>query len=263
MMTIEPNHFSYAQGARIVILDHDPQTRLLLRKHLKEHGYNPAVAAGCPELRRAVTQGEVDLVVLGVAPANSASLELCRELRAKSQVPIVILSARTELTDRIAAFDAGADDYVRRPFDPPKFIGRINAILRRTNRTSHECEQPCSHLYRFSSWEFDALARELKHRDGSIVTLSSTQSRLLTLLLKHSGRVVSRSQLMSVFAESDPRPSDRLADTYVSRLRRKLCDNARSPQIIKGVYGEGYVLAVRVEPIHKPSSRNCPLAQSK
>jgi two-component system OmpR family response regulator len=189
----------------------------------------------------------VDLIVLDVMLPGDDGLTLCRELRASSQMPIIMLTARNEDVDRILGLEIGADDYVPKPFKPRELLARITAVLR---RTSHVVREPLASEvpgYRFAGWRLDATARSLTDDDGTVVALSGAEFRLLAVLLAHSGQVLSRQQLMDLLRGRDLDPFDRSIDQRVSRLRQILRDDARSPRIIKTVYGEGYVIGVPVE----------------
>jgi two-component system OmpR family response regulator len=171
---------------------------------------------------------------------------LCRELRATSQVPILMLTALGEEIDRIVGLEVGADDYLPKPFSPRELVGRIKAILRRTVHMPRDPELP-ARGYRFGDWRLDTTTRTLTHTDGATQSLSGAEFRLLTVLLAHPTRVLSRQQLMELLRGRDMDPFDRSVDVRISRLRQALRDDARAPKIIRTVYGEGYVIGVPVE----------------
>jgi two-component system, OmpR family, response regulator len=231
----------------ILIVDDDREIRTLLREYLEKNGFRATVAADGKGMRRAIEQGHVDLIVLDLMLPGEDGLSLCRELRAHSQVPVLMLTALGEEIDRIVGLEVGADDYLAKPFSPRELLGRIKAILRRTAYMPREPAADDVHGYRFGDWQLDTTSRTLTHTDGSQVALSGAEFRLLAVLLAHPKRVLSRVQLMELLRGRDLDPFDRSIDVRISRLRQTLRDDARSPTIIKTVYGEGYLIGVPIE----------------
>jgi two-component system OmpR family response regulator len=235
------------EAAHILVVDDDREIRTLLSDYLEKNGLRVSRARDGKEMRRVLSRTRVNLVVLDVMMPGDDGLKLCRELRARSQVPIIMLTARAEDMDRILGLELGADDYVPKPFNPRELLGRIAAVLR---RAAHAPRDPLpSELsgYRFAGWRLDTTARALTDEDGAAVSLSGAEYRLLAVLLAHAGHVLSRTQLMDLMRGRDFDPLDRSIDQRVSRLRQILRDDARAPRIIKTVYGEGYVIGVAVE----------------
>jgi two-component system OmpR family response regulator len=184
--------------------------------------------------------------VLDILLPGDDGLTLCRALRASSQLPIIMLTARGDDVDRILGLELGADDYVPKPFKPRELLARITAVLRRTAHVLREPLPADVRCYRFAGWQLDTTARALTDEGGNTVALSGAEFRLLAVLLAHAGQVLSRLQLMELLRGRDLDPFDRSIDQRVSRLRQILRDDARSPLIIKTVYGEGYVIGVPV-----------------
>lgn len=199
------------------------------------------------ELRHVLGRQRVDLIVLDIMLPGDDGLTLCRELRATSQVPVIMLTARRTDIDRIVGLEMGADDYLPKPFNPRELLSRIAAVMRRTAGGPRDPIPSEASGYRFADWRLDTTARSLTNDDGSVVLLSGAEFRLLILLLAHAGRVLTRAQLTERLRGRDLDPLDRSIDQRVRRLRRILLDDARAPRIIKTVYGEGYVIGVRVE----------------
>jgi two-component system OmpR family response regulator len=236
-----------SEPVHILVVDDDREIRTLLAEYLEKNGLRVSAARDGKEMRRVLERVHVDLIVLDVMMPGDDGLKLCRELRASSQVPIIMLTARAEDFDRILGLELGADDYLPKPFNPRELLGRIAAVLR---RAAHAPRDPIPAIvagYRFAAWRLDTTARTLTHEDGSIASLSGAEYRLLAVLLAHAGRVLSRVQLMELLRGRDFEPFDRSIDVRVSRLRLVLRDDARTPDIIKTVYGEGYVIGVPVE----------------
>jgi two-component system, OmpR family, response regulator len=236
-----------SQASHILIVDDDHEIRTLLAEYLEKNGLRVSAAREGKEMRRMLSRERVDLIVLDIMLPGEDGLTLCRELRASSQIPIIMLTARSEDVDRILGLELGADDYVPKPFKPRELLARITAVLRRTAHVLREPLPADVPGYRFASWRLDTTARSLTGEDGSTVALSGAEFRLLAVLLAHAGQVLSRLQLMDLLRGRDLDPFDRSIDQRVSRLRQILRDDARSPRIIKTVYGEGYVIGVPVE----------------
>ncbi|HEX6318870.1 MAG TPA: response regulator [Burkholderiales bacterium] len=231
----------------ILIVDDDAETRSLLRAYLQKQGYRVTVAADGRALRRAVDVARPDLIVLDLMLPGEDGLELCRDLRTRSNLPVIMLTARDEETDRIVGLEMGADDYLGKPFNPRELLARIKSVLRRARSLPGNLEPDGAKAYRFAGWTLDVATRNLTAPDGVVVPLSGTEFKLLRAFLAHPHRVLSRDQLIELMISREAGPFDRAIDVQVSRLRQRLRDGAREPQIIKTVRGEGYVLAAQVE----------------
>jgi two-component system OmpR family response regulator len=236
------------EPAHILVVDDDREIRTLLAEYLEKNGLRVSVARDGREMRRVLGGTHVDLLVLDVMMPGDDGLKLCRELRAKSQMPIIMLTARGEDVDRIVGLELGADDYVPKPFNPRELLGRIGAVLRRTAHAPRDPMPSSVAGYRFAGWRLDLTTRSLTDKDGDATPLSGAEFRLLALLLAHAGQVLSRVHLMELLRGRDLDPTDRSIDQRVRRLRQILRDDARAPHIVKTVYGEGYVIGVPVEP---------------
>jgi len=231
----------------ILVVDDDAETRSLLQEYLQKQGYRVTPAADGKALRRALEIGRADLVVLDVMLPGEDGLELCRDLRTRSNLPVIMLTARGEETDRIVGLEMGADDYLAKPFNPRELLARIKSVLRRARSLPGNLEPDAARSFRFAGWTLDAASRNLTAPDGVVVPLSGTEFKLLRVFLAHPNRVLSRDQLIELMISRDAGPFDRAIDVQVSRLRQRLRDDARVPRIIKTVRGEGYVLAAQVE----------------
>jgi two-component system OmpR family response regulator len=235
-----------SQPAHILVVDDDHEIRTLLAEYLEKNGLRVSVARDGKEMYRVLDRARVDLVVLDILLPGDDGLTLCRTLRASSQLPIIMLTARGDDVDRILGLELGADDYLPKPFKPRELLARITAVLRRTTHVLREPLPGDVRRYRFAGWRLDTTARALTDESDNIVALSGAEFRLLAVLLAHAGQVLSRLQLMELLRGRDLDPFDRSIDQRVSRLRQILGDDARSPLIIKTVYGEGYVIGVPV-----------------
>jgi two-component system OmpR family response regulator len=231
----------------IMVVDDDAETRGLLREYLQKQGYRVTTAADGRGLRAALDKARPDLIVLDLMLPGEDGLELCRDLRSRSNLPVIMLTARGEETDRIVGLEMGADDYLAKPFNPRELLARIKSVLRRARALPGNLEPEAASAFRFAGWTLDVATRNLVAPDGVVVPLSGTEFKLLRVFLTHPNRVLTRDQLIELMISRDAGPFDRAIDVQVSRLRQRLRDDAREPRIIKTVRGEGYVLAAKVE----------------
>ena len=231
----------------ILIVDDDAETRSLLREYLQKQGYRVTTAADGKAMRAAMQAAPADLVVLDLMLPGEDGLQLCRDLRARSNLPIVMLTARGEETERIIGLEMGADDYLAKPFNPRELLARIKSVLRRARSLPENLAPEAAKAFRFAGWSLDVSTRNLTAADGLVVPLSGAEFKLLRIFLAHPNRVLTREQLIELMKPRDAGPFDRAIDVQVSRLRQRLRDDAREPRIIKTVRGEGYVLAAPVE----------------
>ena len=230
----------------ILIVDDDAEIRDLLREYLQKQGYRVATAANGRELRTAVQTARPDLVVLDLMLPGEDGLELCRELRTVSNVPIIMLTARGDETDRVVGLEMGADDYLPKPFSPRELLARIKSVLRRARALPENLKREEVSSFRFAGWMLDVVTRNLTSPEGLVVALSGTEFRLLRIFLDHANRVLTRDQLIDLMLSRDANPFDRAIDVQVSRLRHRLGEDAKEPAIIKTVRGQGYVFAAEV-----------------
>ncbi|WP_428625162.1 response regulator [Sedimenticola sp.] len=230
----------------ILIVDDDPEIRELLATYLTKGGYRVSAARDGHQMWQQLERNRIDLVVLDVMLPGDDGLTLCRNLRSKSNIPIVMLTARGEEMDRILGLEMGADDYLPKPFNPRELQARIKAVLWRA-RSLLEGRPEQGETIRFAGWTLDTSARHLVAEDGVIVSLSGAEYKLLRIFLDRPRRVLSRDQLMGLLEGRDWTPDERTVDIQISRLRKRLREDAREPQLIKTVRGEGYVLASKVE----------------
>lgn len=237
-----------SEPSHILVVDDDREIRTLLSDYLEKNGYRTSAVAEGKAMKRLLEHTHVDLIVLDVMMPGDDGLKLCRELRKDSQVPIIMLTALGDDIDRIVGMEVGADDYLAKPFNPRELLVRIKAVLRRTVHAPRDPLVSEVQGYKFGDWRLDTTTRELTRSTGQVVSLSGAEFRLLSILLSHPSRVLSRTQLMELIRGRDADPFDRSIDVRISRLRQTLGDDARSPQIIKTVYGEGYLIGVPVEP---------------
>jgi two-component system, OmpR family, response regulator len=231
----------------VLVVDDDREIVALLRGFLERHGFRASGAADAREARQILAQDRIDLVVLDLMLPNESGLDLCRALRTTSGVPVIMLTALGEVTDRVRGLATGADDYVCKPFDPQELLERIRAVLRRSAAAHNGNVRTQAKGYRFDDWRLDVTSRTLRDRSGREVSLNGADFRLLCVLLSHAPCVLSRARLMELVRGRDFDPFDRSIDVRVSRLRQTFGEDARSPRIIQTVYGEGYAIGVPVQ----------------
>ncbi len=231
----------------ILVVDDDAEIRDLLHEYLQKQGYRVTALADGRGLRAAVETSHPDVIILDVMLPGDDGLTLCRELRARSTVPIIMLTARGDETDRIVGLELGADDYVAKPFSPRELLARIKSVLRRSRSLPDNLQTEESGIFCFAGWTLDCATRNLTSPAGVVVALSGTDFRLLKIFVDHPNRVLTRDQLIDLMLSRDAGPYDRAIDVQVSRLRQRLGEDAKDPAIIKTMRGQGYVFAAHVE----------------
>jgi two-component system OmpR family response regulator len=231
----------------IAIVDDHRDIRDLVGKYLTRHGYRVSVAENAAALRRLLERSAFDLVVLDVMMPGEDGLSLCRHLRGTTDLPVILLTAMAEETDRIVGLEIGADDYVTKPFNPRELLARIKAVLRRVNSLPPQRGRQKAKAVRFDRWLLDVGRRELVGQDGIAVALSTAEFRLLHAFLDHAGLVLSRDQLLDLTVGRAADPFDRSIDNQVSRLRKKIEADPRTPALIKTHWGGGYSFVAEVE----------------
>jgi two-component system, OmpR family, response regulator len=230
----------------ILIVDDDAEIRSLLTQYLVKNGLRVTAVGDGRAMAQALDAGRIDLIVLDLMLPGDDGLTLCRNLRAKSGVPIIMLTARGEETDRIVGLEMGADDYLAKPFSARELLARIKAILRRARSLPDNLQPDSARYLRFAGWVLDTVHRQLVSAANVVTPLSGAEYRLLRIFLGHPNRVLNRDQLVDLTQGREADPLDRSIDVQVSRLRNRLGDDPREPRLIKTVRGEGYVLAVDV-----------------
>ena len=230
----------------ILVVDDHRDIRDLVGRYLVKYGMRVTTADGGAEMRKAMKASAIDLVVLDIMMPGEDGLSLTRFVRETSRVPVILLTAMGEETDRIVGIEMGADDYLVKPFNPRELMARIKAVLRRTHELPPGAEPDTGRLT-FAGWTFDPARRDLTDPEGVNVALSSGEFQLLSVFLARPGMVLSRDQLLDLTRGRQAVPFDRAIDNQVSRLRRKIETSPKEPEIIRTVWGGGYVFAAKVE----------------
>lgn len=230
----------------IAVVDDNRDIRDLVGKYLQKHDYRVTLAENAAAFRRLVDRSAIDLVVLDVMMPGEDGLSLCRHLRETTSIPVIMLTAMAEETDRIVGLELGADDYLTKPFNPRELLARIKAVLRRVQSLPPQRGEIKAKEVRFDRWLLNVGRRELIDQDGMSVPLSTAEFRLLSVFLDHVGLVLSRDQLLDLAVGRSAEPFDRAIDNRVSRLRKKLEIDPKTPMIIKTHWGGGYSFSADV-----------------
>jgi two-component system OmpR family response regulator len=233
-------------GAHILVVDDDREIRDLLSRFLRRNGYRVDLAADGHEMSRVLDGARIDLVILDRILPGKDGLTLCRELRSRSRVPIILLTLLGAETDRIIGLEVGADDYLAKPFNPHELLARVKAVLRRANDLPLQSALQKSAILRFAGWTLDRSRRRLESPRGVIVTLTDGEFDLLVALAEHPQVVLSREQLLDLARGRAAAAFDRSIDMQVTRLRRRIEPNPDDPQLIKTIRNKGYVLTAEV-----------------
>ncbi len=232
----------------ILVVDDDPEIRHLLKTYLEKNGYRVATAAEGGGMWQALEHSHIDLIVLDLMLPGTDGMELCRNLRVRSKIPVIMLTARGDEMDRILGLEMGADDYLPKPFSARELLARIKVILRRVRDMPIDPLADAPEKLAFSGWTLDTRTQHLHSPDDLVVPLSSAEYRLLHVLLTHPNRALTRDQLLDLTQGRESGPYDRSIDVLIGRLRKHLGDDAKQPSLIKTVRGRGYLLASKVTP---------------
>lgn len=228
----------------IVLVEDDPGLRVLTTRALQGDGFEVHPAGSAPEMWRALDRAAVDLVLLDVMLPGTSGIDLCRQIRQKSDVPIIFVSARDSEMDRVIGLELGADDYLPKPFGTRELVARVRAVLRRggMDRRHEAAGDGKAH---FDGWSVDFPRREVLSPSGATVDLTGAEFDLLSSFLAHPQRVISRERLLELARTRIGDSSDRSVDVLVSRLRRKLSHDGAPPPIVT-VRGAGYMFNAKV-----------------
>ncbi len=239
----------------ILVVDDDSRIRAMLRRYLVEEGFRVSEAPDGAALRTVLASDAPDLVLLDVLMPGEDGLSLARHIRKDSSVPIIMLTGKGDVIDRVAGLEAGADDYIAKPFHLREILARIRTVLRRTEPARASEAKPAAaaavapapgEVLTFGGWQLDLLKRELRQPSGGLVALTTGEFELLRALALNANKVLSRDQLMDRVKGREWAAFDRAIDAQVVRLRKKIESDPHSPEFIKTVRGAGYVFAVTV-----------------
>lgn len=231
----------------ILVVDDHSQIRDSVTRYLEKNGMRATAARDGADMDAKLSGGQFDLMVLDIMMPGEDGLSICRRLAATQKLPIIMLTALGEATDRIVGLEVGADDYLAKPFDPRELLARIKTVLRRCSRDAQVAGRLAGKTVRFASLTLDTDRQVLTDHDGEEIALTSSDFRLLVVMLERARMVLSRDQLLDLTAGRTAGPLDRTIDNQISRLRRKIEPDVLRPKIIKTVRHGGYSLAADVE----------------
>ena len=231
----------------ILVVDDHRDIRETLARYLVKNGLRATTAENAAHARKALKAASIDLVVLDIMMPGEDGLSLCRHLVETGSMPVILLTAMADDTDRVIGLEIGADDYVTKPFNPRELLARIRAVLRRTSLVPKERDPIEQDRLHFDGWSLNVARRELLDPDGTSVALSSGEFQLLCAFLKRPKMVLNRDQLLDLTTGRTPAVFDRSIDNQVSRLRRKIEEDPKEPKLIKTVWGGGYMFTAEVK----------------
>jgi DNA-binding response OmpR family regulator len=238
------------QSLHILVVDDDPRIRQLLTRFFEQEGYRVSSAADGAAMRAQLRARPVDVILLDVVMPGQDGFTIAREIRAKSDVGIIMLTGRDEVLDRVVGLEVGADDYIAKPFHLREVLARVKSVVRRQRPapdSAQRSEDGGADAIRFDGWLLDIGRRRLVSPSGEQVALTSGEFDLLAALAKHPGRVFSRETLMEHTRGRGLKAFDRSIDAQIARLRKKIERNPKSPTIVKSVRAVGYVFTAKVD----------------
>lgn len=230
----------------VLVVDDQPDIRHPLSTYLTQKGFRLSAAESAAEARKILETSAIDLVVLDIMMPGEDGLSLCRHLRETKDIPIILLTAMAEETDRVIGLEVGADDYVVKPFNPRELLARIKSVLRRANSLPWKERRIAEKTIRFDRWVLQVSQRELIGEDGVAIPLSTGEFVLLTVFLNHPRMVLTRDQLLDLTRHRAGDVFDRSIDNQVSRLRKKIEIDPKLPSLIKTVWGGGYTFTAEI-----------------
>ena len=235
----------------LLLVDDEASLREPLAEYLTRQGFSVRDAESAAAARTALLDSTPDLVLLDIMMPGEDGLSLCRHLVETRNLPVILLTAKGEATDRIIGLEIGADDYLVKPFEPRELVARIRSVLRRATRPGTDPQADTN--YAFEGWELDPLKRKLIDPEGAVISISTAEFRLLRAFLDHPRQVLDRDRLLDMVQGREAHLFDRAVDNQISRLRRKIEADSRNPEYIQTVRGGGYRFAADV--LRRPASR--------
>lgn len=230
----------------LLLVDDERSIREPLAQYLSRNGFRVTAVASAAEARTRLSGHVIDLVVLDIMMPGEDGLSLCRHIRESGDLPVILLTARSEETDRIVGLEMGADDYVLKPFSPRELVARIKAIFRRVATGGMRPRTEAAAAYAFEGWVLKTSERSLVDREGVALPLSTAEYNLMLAFAMRPHLVLSRDQLLDITQGREANAFDRSIDNQISRLRRKIEPDPKNPRLIKTVWGGGYTLAAEV-----------------
>lgn len=231
---------------RILVVDDDPRICRLLERTLSREGYRVQVCGNAKEMRRQLQADSPSLIILDLMLPDEDGFSIVRELRNHSRIPVIMLTGKTDVVDKVVGLEMGADDYITKPFHERELIARIRSAIRRNGYVAESGEDLERSTALFEGWRLDFGAQELTSPGGEIIPLTTNEFRLLSLLLECANRVLSRDRILDEISGRDSSPFDRSVDVMVGKVRKKIEADPKKPRIIKTIRGSGYKLTAQV-----------------
>ena len=231
---------------RVIVVEDEDDIREPLARYLTRHSFQVTAVGSAKAARRALAADACDLLLVDVMLPGEDGLSLTREVLATTDIPVMLVTARTEMHDRLSGLELGADDYICKPFDARELVARMRTVLRRVRRTTTAGDAPAPQRFTFGDWTLESATRSLRRGDGAARPLTTGEYRLLHAMVSAPGRVLSREQLLDLTLGRDAERFDRSIDNQISRLRRRLEDDPKNPRWIRTVWGAGYMLDAKV-----------------
>lgn len=238
------------QLQHLLVIDDDKDILSLLKDFFQKHQYQVSILNSGSDIQHFLMNTRIDLIILDIMLPDIDGFEVCRKIREKYRIPIIMLTAVSEETDRIVGLEMGADDYLTKPFSPRELLARIRAISRRLNHKAaieKANDSGSAAVYLFSNWKLQTSTRQLFSPNEVEIILSAGEYELLLAFLKHPNRVLSRDFLLDHTKNRELGPFDRSIDVLVSRLRQKIEENPKQPCIIKTIRSGGYLFQAMTE----------------
>lgn len=246
---------THTNTTNILVVDDDTEIRDLVGNFLEQHQFNVCLAEDGEKMFSILNHEEIHCIVLDVMMPGDDGFSLCRQLRSKSQIPIIMLTAVTDDMDKVIGLELGADDYLTKPFNPRELLARIKAILRRNHPNQaqpYEQELTTANTkYIFANWQLEKESRNFISPEKIEISLSTGEFDLLLALVENPNRVLTRDQLLDITRNRTAAPYDRSIDIQISRLRQKIESNPKKPKLIKTVRGGGYMFTPKVKIVHE------------
>lgn len=234
------------RSPHILVVEDDREIRTMVSRFLQKNGYRVTVSEDATAMERVLSAASIDLILLDIMLPGEDGLSICRRIRARSAIPIIMLTATGDTVARVVGLEMGADDYITKPFDPQELMARTKAVLRRATSLPAQWEKSNAPMT-FKGWRIDPAARELRDPTGIRVTLTRGEFDLLLAFCRHPQRTLNREQLLDLSQGRGGSPFDRGIDILVSRIRHKIEENPRDPTLIKTVRAGGYVFTPEVK----------------
>jgi two-component system, OmpR family, response regulator len=232
--------------SRIAVVEDDPEISRMMVSFMTDHGFDVSAARSGRDLDKVMSGGKIDCVILDVGLPGEDGLSICKRLRGKSSVPIIMVTARGTETDRIVGLELGADDYLPKPFSPRELVARVKAVIRRAGAQEQAATPPTPQVLMFEGWKLDMARRQLFDPTGAPRSLTSGEFNVLALFCMHPRKVLSRDDLLELLHGRAAAVFDRSIDVQISRLRRKIETNLKDPTFIKTIRYGGYFFTPEV-----------------